>query len=73
MYFLETNYTRVQRGIVKRNSKILSKAKEKKICNKFEAGDYLCMADSNANEVKELIMCPSENNSSNSDVVSVSA
>lgn len=66
MYFLETNYTRVQRGIITKNSRIQSKAKQKEIRKLFEAGDHLCESDSNASEIS-----PSKCDHSNSVEVSV--
>lgn len=51
MYFLETNYTQVHRGIIKKNSKILST----KICKKLEAGDHICMSNSDTSEIKDCV------------------
>lgn len=67
MYFLETNYTRVHRGVIKKSSKVQTKAKENKTCKNLEAGDNACISNSNANEVKESVessVCVSKNHCS---------
>lgn len=56
MYFLEPNFTRVHRGITKKNSKNLSKTN--KTCKKFEAGDHVCFSD--VNKVKNSVCLMSE-------------
>lgn len=55
MYFLDNNFTRVHRGIIKTNLKNVSKTNKIKICKKFEAGDHVCLSD--INEVKNSV-CP---------------
>lgn len=73
MYFLETSYT--HRGVIKKNSKVLSKAKENKTIKNLEAGDNIFISNSDANEVKESVessLFVSKDHCSVSDEVSVS-
>lgn len=74
MYFLETSYT--HRGVIKKNSKVLSKAKENKTIKNLEAGDNIFISNSDANEVKESVessLCVSKDHCSVIDAVSYSS